>query len=94
EHTIELNWHFAEMCEVRIESGKVLATEANIDMEMTMPDCDGQPELMRGEDEPPSGWVSRNFDEKVPAPMVTWREKITGTTRRLTILRILAGYNT
>ncbi|WP_205010702.1 heparinase II/III family protein [Nitrosomonas oligotropha] len=94
EHTIELNWHFAEMCEVRIESGKVLATVANISMEMTMPDCDSQPELRCGEDEPPSGWVSRSFDEKVPAPTVTWREKITGTTRRLTILRILARYNT
>lgn len=94
EHTIELNWHFAEMCEVRIESGKVQATVANVSMEMTMPDCDCQPELMRGKDEPPFSWVSRSFDEKVPAPTVTWREKITGTTRRLTILRILAGYNT
>lgn len=94
EHTIELNWHFAEMCEVRIESGTVQATVGNICMEMMMPDCDCQPELMRGEDEPPSGWVSRRFDEKVPAPTVTWRGKITGTTRRLTILRILAGYNT
>lgn len=93
EHTIELNWHFAEICEVWIESDQVQAAVADVSMQMTMPDSDCKPELARGRDEPPSGWVSHRFDEKVPAPTITWREKITGATKKVTILRITAGYN-
>ncbi|MBS0300497.1 MAG: alginate lyase family protein [Proteobacteria bacterium] len=88
EHTIELNWHFAEMCEVRIESCQVQAAVANVNMQMTMPDSACKPELMHGRDEPPSGWVSRRFDEKVPTSTITWRERITGAAKRVTILRI------
>ncbi|QOJ25018.1 MAG: alginate lyase family protein [Gammaproteobacteria bacterium] len=88
EHTIELNWHFAEMCEVRIESCQVQAAVANVNMQMTMPDSACKPELMHGRDEPPSGWVSRRFDEKMPTSTIMWREKITGAAKRVTILRI------
>lgn len=93
EHTIELNWHFAEMCEVRIESDRVQAAVANVSVQMTMPDSTCKPGLVRGRDEPPSGWISRRFDEKVPASTITWREKITGAAKKVTILRITAGYN-
>lgn len=92
EHMIELNWHFAEICEVRIESRQVHAVVASVSVQMTMPDSDCKPELVRGRDEPPSGWVSRRFDEKAPSSTITWREKISGTTKRVTIIRITAGY--
>lgn len=94
EHTIELSWHFAEMCEVQVDQSKVQAVIGNIHLEMTMPDSNCRPELVCGKDEPPCGWVSRYFDEKVQSPTVIWQEKICGITRRLTVVRILAGYNT
>lgn len=93
EHTIELNWHFAEMCEVQIESCRVQAVVANVNLQMTMLDSDCKPELVCGRDEPPSGWISRCFDEKMSASTITWREKITGATKRVTILRITTGHD-
>jgi len=62
-------------------------------LEMTMPESNCKPELVRGRDEPPLGWISHRFDEKVPTPTITWQERIAGTARRLTILRIVANYN-
>lgn len=93
EHDIEFNWHFSETCEMLVDQCKVLATSANVRLEMTMPDSNCKPELAVGREVPHSGWISHRFDEKVPSPTITWREKITGTTRRLTILRIVTGYN-
>lgn len=93
EHDIELNWHFSEACKVVVERNKVVATVADVRVEMTMLHCNSQPELVWGNDTLPLGWVSRSFDEKVPAPTITWREKITGATRRSTILQISSGYN-
>lgn len=92
-HEVEFNWHFAEDCAVIVKQRSVVATVANIRLEMIMPESNCEPELVHGKDEPPLGWVSRSFDEKIPAPTVTWREKISGTTRRSTIFRIITGYN-
>ena len=91
-HDVEYNWHFSEACNVSVEQNKVIATVENIYVEMILP-ANSQPKLIRGRDEPPLGWVSRRFDEKIPAPTITWSEGITGTTQRLTILRIVTGYN-
>jgi hypothetical protein len=92
-HDIEFNWHFSEACQVAVEDNKVVAMVANVCVEMTMPHDNFRPELVCGNDELPLGWVSRSFDEKVPAPAVIWREKISGTARRSTILKISSGYN-
>ncbi len=93
EHDVEFNWHFSEMCEVTADQNKVMAVVANVCLEMTMPESNCKPELVRGRDEPPLGWISHRFDEKVPTPTITWQERIAGTARRLTILRIVANYN-
>ncbi|UJP06126.1 MAG: heparinase II/III family protein [Nitrosomonas sp.] len=93
EHELEFNWHFSEACQVSIDHNTVRVTIADIHLEITMPNGNGKPELAIGSENPPSGWISRNFDEKIPSPSVIWREKITGTTRRITNLRIITGYN-
>ncbi len=89
DHDIEFNWHFADSCEMLIDGRKVLAGFANVRLEMTMLESNCKPELAFGKDEPPSGWISRRFDVKMPSPTVTWREKIIGLTRRLTFALIV-----
>lgn len=92
-HDIELNWHFSEACNLVVEHDRIVATVANVRVDMTLSPGNSLPELVCGDDQLPLGWVSRRFDEKAPAPTVTWREKITGTARRSTIIKISSGYD-
>jgi hypothetical protein len=87
-HELEFHWHFSEACKVKIDGSKVIATCENIQIEMTMPDSACLPELVIGRENPPLGWISPRFDEKLASPSIVWAEKINGTTKRTTLFRI------
>jgi hypothetical protein len=88
-HDIEFCWHFAESCAVRASASAVLAACGNVELTMAMPGGAGIPELAFGREDPPLGWISCRFDERVPAPSVVWKEEIKGTTKRTTVFRII-----
>lgn len=90
-HDIELFWHFSDTCDVFVEERKVSASCGNLRVEITMPDCGCEPEMVEGREAPPLGWISRRFDEKVPSPSIVWKEKINGTTTLVTIFRLSAS---
>ncbi|MBI3230052.1 MAG: hypothetical protein HYZ45_07730, partial [Burkholderiales bacterium] len=46
------------------------------------------PQLVKGREDPPLGWISRSFDAKVASPTLCWQETIRGNTKRVTILQI------
>lgn len=87
-HWIELHWHFSEYCEAEIQDSVILIRNSGVSVEMSMPDCDWRPELVRGQEEPPLGWISRGFDNKVPAPCVRWAGSVSGSAELRTELRI------
>ena len=87
-HAIEFHWHFSEKCRVEIDAGRVLVTQDNVRLEMTMPDTDWAPEIVQGQLAPPLGWIAYRFDEKLPSSTVVWREKIIGETKRVTIFKV------
>jgi hypothetical protein len=79
-HAVELFWHFAEHCELRLTGERsVQAFFATRSLRM---DCDhGHASCHRGEAGPPLGWVSRHFDRKAPTTTVRFTAAIEGTTR-------------
>jgi hypothetical protein len=88
QHEIELHWHFSEECQVAPDVARVLISRENVRLEMMMPNIDWEPEVYRGRLDPPLGWIAYRFDEKMPSPTIVWREKIIGTTARVTIFRL------
>jgi hypothetical protein len=64
-HRIELFWHFSEDCDVAMEKGIIVARNNGVLLRMTVPDGLSV-RLAIGDTDPPSGWVSRTFDRKVP----------------------------
>ena len=84
EHQLEFNWHFSPACQVRLEGRTVLVSAPGVRLAMEMPDGEAQPHLVAGREDPPLGWVSPCFDQKIPAPTVVWTETVRGTVRRQT----------
>jgi hypothetical protein len=87
-HEMEIFWHFAEGCEVRIEERIVHARHGDVLLRMAMSDVAWWPELVVGQEEPPLGWVSRQFDVKIPSASVVWRMVIHGTISLKTIINL------
>jgi len=55
-------------------------------LKLAMPASAWQPELVRGREAPPLGWVSRRFDVKQPTTVAVWRGACQGRTELVTEL--------
>ncbi len=71
-HHIELFWHFSAQCKVECAGPLVGVCCNNVLLTLEMPGCDWLPTMTMGQDEPPLGWVSPFYDEKIPSPTVVW----------------------
>lgn len=87
EHAVELSWHFSERCGVSQSDRTVVARNGGSRLTMTMP-ATMRGELHRGREAPPLGWVSRSFDERMPAPSVVASGVIKGDTQLVTVIDI------
>ncbi len=87
-HRIEVFWHAAEACQVEVENGVVAFHNDGVAFSMTMEGGAWHPQLISGQEDPPLGWVSRRFDEKMPCTTVVWRGEIKGTTELVTSILI------
>ena len=70
EHLIEWFWHFAEDISVQIDSDGMGVSAGPIAMRFQVINQRMQVATIRGQDEPPLGWVSRRFDVRVPTTTV------------------------
>lgn len=78
KHIIERFWHFSEHCDVTLNERIIEAKNDNIFVKMVSPDKDTFISRHHGELSPPRGWVSREFDVKVPTSTVVERVRIFG----------------
>ncbi len=90
EHEVEVFWHFSERCSVRLADGAVVASNDGVSVSLQMPGSGWQAGLVSGREEPPLGWISRSFDEKVPTFTAVWFGRVAGTHKLVTLLT-LAG---
>lgn len=72
-HFVELFFHFAEQCEVvRVPEGIMVARQGTR-MLLRLPDVRGAGvQVLRGQESPRLGWISRRFDEVAPCFTVAW----------------------
>lgn len=87
-HDVEVHWHFAESCEVTLEGDAVMVRQGNVHLRLALIGADFEPECVIGQLAPPLGWVSRQFDVKLPSPTVCWRGRVTGPSKWTTSIAI------
>ncbi len=88
-HLAELFFHFPEDCRVEEVGGQIQAARHDRALRMQLPDGPGgDTRICRGQESPPLGWISRRFDERLPAPVVVWSARLTGATVLRTIILI------
>ena len=85
-HEVSIHWQFGEACSVTLEDGQIEAMAARSGLRMSC--SHGLPELLRGSEKPPAGWVSRRFDKKEPMFSAVWRARIQGTTQIVTHIEL------
>ena len=87
-HEVELFWHFSERCVVRLAGDAVVASNDGVSVTLRMTDCGWQPALVSGREDPPLGWISRNFDVKVPTVTAVWCGHVVGTKKLVTLFTL------
>lgn len=88
-HRIEIHWHCHEDAEVELHGAAVQIARKKSFLNLSLQDKRFSVRLARGEECPPLGWVSRNFDSKVPATVVVWSGLIEGPCVLETMLQIV-----
>ena len=83
EHYLAVSFQLAEACKASVEDGAIVARQAGRAIRISCSHPDLLPSLHFGEESPPAGWVSRRFDEKVPAYMARFSGR-TGACKVLT----------
>jgi Heparinase II/III-like protein/Heparinase II/III N-terminus len=87
-HIVEIHWHCHEDCVVACEAQGIQIRFEDVLVHMTMSDPSWQAEIIRGQDDPPLGWVSRCFDTKVPCTTIRWKGVIENSSHLHTYIRI------
>lgn len=78
-HTIRRYWHFSEECKVEQSQSEVRVTNEDVVVLLRIDDPDTTIEILEGCTAPIAGWISRNFDVKVPTVTVVCTNSIAGT---------------
>jgi hypothetical protein len=78
-HDVELFFHFSEECRVDAVAGGYRISREGRALCLTLPAQAGYATVVNcGSHAPISGWVSRKFDVKCPAPTRLWRCRLAG----------------
>ena len=81
EHEIELFFHCSERCTVRRSADGYMLRLGTKTLLLRLPQNEaGSAAMYCGSSAPICGWVSRRFDEKVPAPTIVWKSRLSGYT--------------
>ena len=87
-HAVELYFHCNEACQVSRDAEGYLLQLNGLQVKIQLPIATGaESQVCRGQTEPPLGWISRNFDQRVAAPTLAWRARLSGPTTLHTIVQ-------
>jgi hypothetical protein len=78
-HGMEIFWHFATDCDVRISDRVIVAQNSLAILTMTCP-ASLTPRIAPLTDTSPLGWVSPSLDTKLPSTCVVFSGKATGSS--------------
>ncbi len=91
-HEVEIFWHLDPACEVQLGPGEASIRSAKHRLVLTWPQGLAA-RLVRAQEEPPLGWISRRFDFKAPCQTLVVGGSVSGTWTGLTTLCIDPGRN-
>ncbi|MGD9210557.1 MAG: alginate lyase family protein [Desulfobacteraceae bacterium] len=89
-HSVKRFWHFSEDCKVTIIKNRLFIENNGVKVELYSEDTDQIYQLIKGRENPPTGWISRWFDQKTPCYAAVALNRITGSTKLSTIIDIKA----
>jgi len=72
DHLVEIAWHFSERCRVVAEGAGVRAMTDKVELLISLKGRETAPCLIRGETDPPGGWISYAYGVKLPTTMAVW----------------------
>jgi hypothetical protein len=84
-HRAELFWHFAEDCTVTLEAAQARVRHARGVLTLQWP-AGMAAQLGRGQVDPPLGWRSHHFGEKVPCSSLCISGEVSGSWRGRTLI--------
>lgn len=91
-HEVEIFWHLDPACEVQLGPGEASIRSATHRLVLTWPQGLAA-RLVRAQEEPPLGWISRRFDFKEPCQTLVVGGWVRGAWTGLTTLCIDPGRN-
>ncbi|HML96711.1 MAG TPA: alginate lyase family protein [Thermodesulfobacteriota bacterium] len=87
-HEAQLCWHFSEHCDVTVTDAVVHARIGNVTLKLAVEGNASPPKILRGQINPPAGWISRSYDTKLPSATAMWNISVQGPTRFTTLLTV------
>jgi hypothetical protein len=79
DHEVELFFHCHELSEVIPEHNALVVRRGQASLRLALPQAqDARIQLFSGSLAPMSGWVSRSFDTRAPAPTLVWSARLAG----------------
>lgn len=87
-HEVEVHWHLAESCDATLHDSSVLVRQRGVRLRISLAGAGFQLDCVRGQTAPPLGWVSRQFDVKMPSPTLRWSGRVSGSARWSTRIAI------
>lgn len=83
-HEAEWFWHLAETCQVRAKDDCVIAESAGYRVEIRFSGSPPEVVVLRGQNDPMGGWISRRYQKKQVSSTVIFRSRTQGTARYVT----------
>jgi hypothetical protein len=78
-HDVELYFHCAGQCLVESGPAGYALRRGSRQLVLSLPNVAGAASrIYRGSHFPASGWISRRFDQKEPAPTIVWKARLAG----------------
>ncbi len=78
-HDIGIFFHCSERCQVEPAAEGFTLRQDGRTVALKLPQIeDASAQVFQGSTEPIMGWVSRGFDQKLPAPTIAWQARLTG----------------
>jgi hypothetical protein len=77
EHDIDLFFHCSERCQAEPTENGFTLRQGDRTISLTLPQAVGASvNVYHGSTEPVQGWVSRRFDQKLPAAAIVWHARL------------------
>ncbi|MFL6565469.1 MAG: alginate lyase family protein [Burkholderiales bacterium] len=93
EHEVELFFHCHEASEVRASGESFVVRRGDASVRLTLPSSpEAAVQVYRGSLAPMSGWISRAFDSRQPAPTIVWRARLKGPSVLRTEILVRVAY--